>query len=290
MRTGSDQQRLPAAWVPACLLTCAILLLLLAPAHARIYKWTDRDGKVSFTDNIEAVPPAYRDQVEDKTSILPPLRPPEAPNTSPSLSPSPPASYAVPLHRVGNALFVDTTLNDSVKARLLLDTGATSTLISPALAQQLRLKPDDADLIPVQTANGSVLVPVTQVEAITVGGATVRDVDVVVHNAGGDGLLGMSFLSNFQVTINAAEGKMLLKTLPNLPGVTLYGGRPEGWWKHQFRFYRDVIAAIEAHPKQHPTSRLEKAQLEKTLRLFQQKLEALDRKATLAAVPRQWRY
>lgn len=70
---GSDRQRAPVSWVQGCLLMCAVLLLL-APAQAEIYKWTDRGGKVHFSDSMAAVPPEYRDQVEDKTSTAPPTR------------------------------------------------------------------------------------------------------------------------------------------------------------------------------------------------------------------------
>jgi len=44
-----------------------ILLVFAAPVSgATIYKWVDKDGVVSFTDDYDNVPSAYRDQVEIK--------------------------------------------------------------------------------------------------------------------------------------------------------------------------------------------------------------------------------
>jgi clan AA aspartic protease (TIGR02281 family) len=270
------------------LLTCAILLALLLPAYGKVYKWSDRDGKVHFTDNISAVPPEYRNQVEERTGS-PAAASPSSPAPAPEASA--PVSYTIPLHKVGNALFVDVVLNDSLKARLLVDTGATDTVISQQLAQQLRLDPRDADIMPVSTANGVVLVPVTKVQSMSVGGATAHDVDVSVHDVGlPGGLLGMSFLDNFQVSINVTEGKMVLTTLAAVPGETPFRGRPEDWWRSRFRFYRQAIAGIETYLKDKKPAPPLRARLEKSLGFLQQKLAALERQATLAAVPRQWRY
>jgi hypothetical protein len=44
-----------------------ILLLLVCPSisHvAEIYKWVDKDGTVNFADDLNKVPPEYRDQVK----------------------------------------------------------------------------------------------------------------------------------------------------------------------------------------------------------------------------------
>ena len=296
MRTGSDQQRLPASWVLACLLMCAVLLL--APAHAKIYKWTDREGKVYFTDNIEAVPPEYRDQVEEKTSTPPPARLPETPGGPPSVGPSSQDAstgqhytvkhHVVPLLRIGDALLVDAVLGGSLKSRLVVDTGAMLTVISTAVAKQLGLDLNNAAVIPLRSVSGTFLAPLTKVRSIGMGDATVRDVEVVVHDIAfgeGVGLLGMSFLGDFQVTINAEKRAMILAELAGVPGETLYGGRPEDWWRRKFRYYRRQVESLEAYLKEQPSP-----QATRTLRYFQAELDALDRKATLAAVPRQWRY
>ena len=57
----------------------------------------------------------------------------------------------------------------------------------------------------MHTANGPIHVPVVQVPTIDVGGNRARDVTAVVHNAVGAplaGILGLSYLDNFQYSID----------------------------------------------------------------------------------------
>jgi clan AA aspartic protease (TIGR02281 family) len=273
------------------LLACALLFLLLAPVHAKIYKWTDHNGKVHFTDNMAAVPPEYREQVEEKTSTLPPSEPlPGTSGSAPSAAGQLDAvkHHVVPLQRVGDALLVEAILGSSLKSRLIVDTGATFTVIPMAAAKQLSLDLDNAAVIPLRSVSGTFLAPLTKVKSMRVGDATVRDVEVVVYDIapeGGVGLLGMSFLGDFQVTINAEKKAMILTDLARSAGEALYGGRPEDWWRRKFRYYRRQIESLEAYFKEQASPKATK-----TLRYFQAELDTLDRQATQAAVPRQWRY
>jgi clan AA aspartic protease (TIGR02281 family) len=268
-------------------------MIAAASVQGKIYKWTDRNGKVHFTDNIGAVPSEYLEQAQERNSPSPAARPSthEIPyNQSTSSSNASPTvqHYLVPLFRVGNAMLVDVVLDGFLKSRLLVDTGATLTVISTATARQLGLNLTDAAVIPLQSVSGLFLAPLTKVRSMTVGEATVRDVEVVVHDiasGGGTGLLGMSFMDNFQMTMNATEETMILTELSNASGERLYGGHPEDWWRRKFRYYRRQIEAIEAYLERQATN-----QFDKTLRYFRTELIALDRKATQAAVPRHWRY
>jgi len=50
------------------ILILLILLIFAMPIHAAtIYKWVDKDGVVNFTDDLEKVPPSYRERVEVET-------------------------------------------------------------------------------------------------------------------------------------------------------------------------------------------------------------------------------
>jgi hypothetical protein len=95
----------------------------------------------------------------------------------------------------------------------------------------------------------------------------------------------MSFMDNFQVTMNANDEMMILTELSNTSDKRRYGGRTEDWWRRKFRFYRRQVEAIEVYLKRQPTD-----QFDKTLRYFRSELRGLDRKANQAAVPRHWRY
>jgi clan AA aspartic protease (TIGR02281 family) len=277
----------------ALLLAWTLFILSHALGHARIYRWVDQDGRRHFTNNPAAIPPAYRHQIDELPEALQPESMPPSTPASPASHPASPAtpapqSYRVPLQRIGNAFFVDAVVNDSAKVRLHVDTGATQTVILPKLAERLRLDLDRADILPVETANGVVLTRLTQVRSITVGDATVRDVDVIVHDvelSRSDGLLGMSFLGRFQVTLDTSRNIMILTSLPETNGLEAHGGRSETWWKNQFRFYRHSIARIQEQLQEQSTP-----ELQRTLRFLKDKLSALEHKASLASVPRHWRY
>ena len=63
----------------------------------------------------------------------------------------------------------------------------------------------------------------------------------------------MSFLDNFQVTINHGRAH---EPLTLTPAETLYGGRPEDWWRRKFRFYRRQIEALEEVLGKKPSAKL----------------------------------
>ena len=274
-------------------LISTLLGLLTTVAHGTIYKWTDQNGKVHFTDNVWAIPPEYRQQAEERSRVATPEQrlgdTPELPLTTlPSADAPVSKHYSIPFRRAGSMMLVDAVVDKVVKSRLLVDTGATFTVISTAIARQLALNLDNAALIPLQSASGVFLAPLTKVKSIAVGDAIAQDVEVIVHDiAQGStgGLLGMSFLDNFQVTINTTVERMILSPLTPPPGETLYGGRPEDWWRRKFRFYRQQIEALEEVLGKKPS-----AKLTRSLRYLQTELAALEHQASLAAVPRQWRY
>lgn len=272
-------------------LSCVLLLLTLAPAYAEIYKWVDRDGRVHFTDTTAGIPPEYRDHVEDKTSTAPaPQRVPEPLQRRPArLSGVPtaaPTSYKIPLRRAGNAMLVEAVVDRTRQAHLLLDTGAEFTVLSTAVARSLALNLKDAAVVPLRSASGEFFAPMMKVQSITVGDAAVHDVEVIIHDAtpGLDGLLGMSFLDNFLVTISASDHKLILTPLTESPHAELYGGYPQDWWSRKFRFYRSQIDSVKRSMGIRYTP-----ELERTLRYFRTALETLDLQASQAGVPRRWR-
>lgn len=232
----------------------------------------------------EAVPPAYRSRVEEKANT-------PAASSAPPVYVSPaPGSYTIPIRKVGNALLVDVLLNDTLTVTMPIDTGASSTCIAPSVARRLHLNPQQADILPVQTANGIILVPTTEVSSVSVGGATVRGVEVIVQNTGGAGLLGMSFLEHFHVSIDVPSGHMVLTPLSTTSGDIQAPDHAEDWWRQRFRFYRQVLGNIDVFLREKTLPPTRRSQLERQRQVFQHKLEALDHKATLAAIPRQWRY
>jgi len=270
-------------------LSWVILLLALAPAYAEMYKWVDRDGRVHLSDTLAGIPPEYRDRIEEKAGLTSPSRSHPAPQrVTPerlSIAPAPP-SYTVPLRRDGNAMLVEALVGGTVRTRLLLDTGAEFTVLSTATARRLALNLGSAAVIPLRSASGVFFAPMIKVQSIAVGAAAAYDVEVIVHDAtpGLDGLLGMSFLDNFLVTISASNEKLILTPLTDGVDAELYGGHPKDWWIRKFRFYRTQIDSLKGS-----FGNRYALEMERTLRYFRTELETLERQASQAGVPRRWR-
>ncbi len=131
---------------------------------------------------------------------------------------SPIEPITVPVTKIGGSLVVQVLLNGSVDAHLIVDTGATMTVLSYDLGIELGLlSGSDVSLNTVNTAGGSVQVSMTHVETLQVGSAKASHVAVAIHDlpdgiSGVSGLLGMSFLRNFEITLDADRG--FLRLLP----------------------------------------------------------------------------
>ena len=129
-------------------------------------------------------------------------------------------TITVPITKIGGSMVVQVTLNDSVDAHLIVDTGATMTVLSYDVGIELGLlSGSDVSLNTVNTAGGSVQVSMSNLESLQVGAAHVANVAVAIHDlpdgiSGVSGLLGMSFLKNFKVTLDADQG--FLRLLPKV--------------------------------------------------------------------------
>ena len=97
--------------------------------------------------------------------------------------------------------------------RMIVDTGATTVVLPVSAIPALGLRPDDLILGTAQTAGGEVSARIGTLAAVRVGHAEVKDVAVTFiadEQLGQTALLGMSFLSHFQVTIDDAARRIVL--------------------------------------------------------------------------------
>src|SRR2546427_473423 len=97
---------------------------------------------------------------------------------------------------------------NGVTATLLLDTGATLTVLHPAFARRASIDvPADAPKMSSVVVGGQRYeVPLVRVRSLALGDVTVEGIDVgVIETLGNlpgvDGLLGGNFLSHFKITI-----------------------------------------------------------------------------------------
>ena len=84
--------------------------------------------------------------------------------------------------------------------RFMVDSGATTTTLSPAAAKSAGLEPEGGFPVIVETANGTVEVQRTRIETLVIGNLTQKDAPALIgSDAMGDtNLLGMSFLSSLK--------------------------------------------------------------------------------------------
>ncbi len=126
-----------------------------------------------------------------------------------------PARTLAPVHTTGSIMFVDVRINGT-PAQFILDTGASYTVISSGLARAIGVTDlSSGPQVSLRTANGVVTAPLVTLASVDLNGATVRNVQAAVLDSLGsfDGLLGLSFLSHFNIEIDQAAGELVLDRL-----------------------------------------------------------------------------
>ena len=189
-----------------------LLLVLISRSHAAdFFRWIDQNGVVHFTDNIHNSPDARRSPAV-RIKGQEPARP-AAPS---KVSPATAAKASIPFEKRGQVVVVEVMLNNTVPVRLVVDTGATYTMISTATAKELSIDPQRAQrTMPFQTANGVIQAPLANLESVIVGGMEMKNLTAAIHDAVPSaqvaGLLGLNFLSNFRLDIDTEKGMLHLE-------------------------------------------------------------------------------
>ena len=108
-------------------------------------------------------------------------------------------------------IIVEALLNRQVSVPLMVDTGATYTVVTRQTAQDLGIiglerLPKHSFLTP----GGSIQSPVTTLKSIRVGAVEAQNVAVAIDAEGHLplGLLGMTFMRHFKVTVDQAQGQV----------------------------------------------------------------------------------
>ena len=208
------------------------LAVLMPPrlVSAVTYECMDATGAVIFTDSpsqltrcvtaIKGTSAAIGQPAPAPAAAgagMQPSAPPALVQSEPAASSISPAGVAVPVTKVGRSLVVQARLNGTRDARLIVDTGAEITVLSHAVALDAGLLPSmTVATVTLNTAGGSVRADVFRVGSVSLGTAEARNVTAVVHDlpdapAGVDGLLGLTFLDQFLVTVDAQKGELHLK-------------------------------------------------------------------------------
>ncbi len=192
----------------ALLLVLVSALAVLPPSvSAQIYRWVDDAGDTHYSQGDQSVPLRYR-----PNAVIIGYDRPSSPE--PTGGAVPPGTGRVKF-TPGQPILVTARINDRDSAQLILDTGATRTVINPSVLGALGVSYDQAARASLKGVTGEAEALAVRVDSIDVSGARYGPLMVVSHDAGlgpgrVDGLLGRDFLDNFTVTIDNAAGLLTL--------------------------------------------------------------------------------
>jgi hypothetical protein len=209
-------------------ITLVLFLVLTSlpvlPAAAQIYKYTDERGQSHYVDGVQNVPERYRSRAT-------PIGLSNTPGSAPAAASGPPAATGGPAGRPpgpaagggvsgkgsvtiefdpNKPILVEGLVNGSGSVKLILDTGADRTMISPRalIAAGVSLT-EGAQRSQVRGVAGQADTQSVPISSLSVGGASVGRLMVLAHdmeNPDVDGLLGRDFLNQFTVQIDPAKG------------------------------------------------------------------------------------
>jgi len=117
----------------------------------------------------------------------------------------------VTLQKRGSHYLVDATLNQHINTALMLDTGASFTVLPRTVFEQLTSAPQAIGSLTVNTANGKATAERYRIESIIIGQQQLKNFDIlVIDSHTGYGLLGMNFLNKFKFNINQQTDQLEL--------------------------------------------------------------------------------
>jgi hypothetical protein len=173
----------------------------LIKSKTAVTGWIER----SDSDQANRIDSFFKSQPAEYTNV-----PAAIPNLSSAVAPR--GTMLVPVLAAGPSAIVTVTLNQTITGNLMLDTGATHTVISQRLAGILSLRPLGRSA--VQTVGGVIAVTISRLRSLKVGAAEVSDLPIVVHDFSRDpridGLLGMDFLGRYRFGLDAQRQVLVL--------------------------------------------------------------------------------
>jgi clan AA aspartic protease (TIGR02281 family) len=192
-------------WRPLGALLVAYVSITPPAIPGEMYRWVDEQGRTHLTDT----PPKSKGALQE-LKVYQPSVPSQAPEPDGPSVAAPGRVKTTPT-KPGGTVVIDVLLNRRLTAPMLLDTGADFTVLTKQVARDLRLS--SLGHLPTQefkTAGGTVRFPIATLQSLRVGAAEARDVEVAIDIDGHMpmGLLGMTFLRHFKVTVDHQRGQV----------------------------------------------------------------------------------
>ncbi len=172
-------------------------LLLLGPAvNAGVYSYRDANGTLHAASSPEDIPLEFRGKEKHLSSTE-----------------SGSGEVNLKLEREGNSLLLPVSFGPGLQALMILDTGASISMISSSIAE--KVKPKQIGITEVSSASGVLQVPVVDMPEVSVGKFSVQNFRVTVNNLPGhgraQGLLGVDFLNHFRMQLDTESGQLHLE-------------------------------------------------------------------------------
>lgn len=201
------------AWV-----TALAMEMLVSPAHAQLYRWVNEQGEVHFTQGLENVPERFRGGARllgypEAAPSPAPIAPAGPPAATPEAPPPGVRGGARIPFTPGEPILLTVRVNGLRTVRLLLDTGAQSTLIHTRALAAIGVDPSGGRPISVMGVTGQAEGRYVGLESLEVGEARVAPLGVIAYDLllrEGDGLLGRDFLDRFKLTVDTEARVVIL--------------------------------------------------------------------------------
>lgn len=266
---------------------------------AGIFSYRDDTGAIHFTDDLSKIPKQYRENEEgvrkhrEGRGAYRATPVPSAPLELPG-SVSQNQEIQIPLIPIsGGNFLVDTVLNGRIKARLMLDTGASFITLTEEIGRQLGISPySDSAELPFNTAGGEEWMPLVALETVSLGAAETRLVEASInsHIKGIDGLLGMNFLGDFRFEIDRTNKRLTLRP-PQDPNELAWDGKSGNWWKSRFEHYDTTIKNYSTQAGFLQRRGHEKApNMQKTVDFYKSLHRKLLTRASISGLPDRFRH
>lgn len=201
----------------AASLAALTLVMGVSPAQAQLYRWVNEQGEVHFTQGLENIPERFRGGARllgyPEAAPAPAPTAPAGPAAAPEAPPPGVRGGARIPFTPGEPILLTVRVNGLRTLRLLLDTGAQSTLIHTRALAAIGVDPSGGRPISLMGVTGQAEGRYVGLESLEVGEARVAPLGVIaydLHLREGDGLLGRDFLDRFKLTVDTEARVVIL--------------------------------------------------------------------------------
>lgn len=203
-----------------------LILLITSSAFADIYQYRDDQGKLIIVDNPALIPHHYKPRIIKENPTPATVKPTTAPDTlaiqrqqifdALSSLENKPTTTSTAVTIIGNQVIVPTTLHvkrRTIKLRLLLDTGASMTMLDRKAIKKLRIK--QLRTSKGRLADGSkISFDIGLIHRLQIGPQEITNLSVAVvdrkkSHLRFDGLLGMDVLKHWPHRIDYKNQRII---------------------------------------------------------------------------------